>query len=76
MTTAEKTLPRLKQRYREEIKDALQKEFGYGNVMQIPGVVKVVVNMGVGDASRDAKLLDGAVKDLTVITGQKPMLRR
>jgi large subunit ribosomal protein L5 len=79
MTTAEateKTLPRLKQRYREEIKDSLQKEFGYANVMQIPGVVKVVVNMGVGDAARDAKLIDGAVRDLATITGQKPQVRR
>ena len=67
MTTAEtteKTLPRLKQRYREEIKDALNEEFSYANVMQIPGVVKVVVNMGVGDAARDAKLINGAVNDL------------
>jgi large subunit ribosomal protein L5 len=76
MTTAEKTLPRLKQRYREEIRDALQKEFGYANVMQIPGVVKVVVNMGVGDAARDAKLINGAVNDLSLITGQKPEVRR
>ena len=80
MTTAEKTeqkaLPRLKQRYRDEIKDSLQKEFGYGNVMQIPGVVKVVVNMGVGDAARDGKLIDGAVRDLATITGQKPQVRR
>jgi large subunit ribosomal protein L5 len=79
MTTVEKTektLPRLKQRYREEIRDALQKEFGYGNVMQIPGVVKVVVNMGVGDAARDAKLINGAVNDLALITGQKPEVRR
>jgi large subunit ribosomal protein L5 len=76
MTTAEKTLPRLKQRYREEIKDTLQKEFGYANVMQIPGVVKVVVNMGVGDAARDAKLINGAVNDLALITGQKPEIRK
>ena len=76
MTTAERTLPRLKQRYREEIKDALNKEFSYDNVMQIPGVVKVVVNMGVGDAARDAKLIDGAVRDLATITGQKPQVRR
>ncbi|OBK70520.1 50S ribosomal protein L5 [Mycobacterium sp. 1274761.0] len=79
MTTTEsavKTPPRLKQRYREEIREALQKEFGYGNVMQIPGVVKVVVNMGVGDAARDAKLINGAVNDLALITGQKPEVRR
>jgi large subunit ribosomal protein L5 len=76
MTTAEKTLPRLKQRYREEIRESLQKEFNFANVMQIPGVVKVVVNMGVGDAARDAKLIDGAVRDLATITGQKPQVRR
>ena len=79
MTTTEgtvKTSPRLKQRYREEIRDSLQQQFGYGNVMQIPGVVKVVVNMGVGDAARDAKLINGAVNDLSLITGQKPEIRR
>src|ERR1041384_932566 len=76
MTTAQKALPRLKQRYRDEIRDGLQKEFGYGNVMQIPGVVKVVVNMGVGDAARDAKLINGAVNDLMLITGQKPEIRK
>ncbi|MDN6156269.1 MAG: 50S ribosomal protein L5, partial [Corynebacterium casei] len=59
-----------------EIKDALNKEFSYDNVMQIPGVVKVVVNMGVGDAARDSKLINGALEDLTAITGQKPQLRR
>ena len=64
MTTAEKVQPRLKERYRSEIRDALHKEFGYGNVMQIPTVTKVVVNMGVGDAARDAKLINGAVSDL------------
>ncbi|MGV9827736.1 MULTISPECIES: 50S ribosomal protein L5 [unclassified Gordonia (in: high G+C Gram-positive bacteria)] len=76
MTTTEKTQPRLKQRYRAEIKDALNTEFDYANVMQIPGVVKVVVNMGVGDAARDAKLINGAVADLALITGQKPEIRR
>jgi len=77
MTTTEtKTQPRLKTRYREEIKDALNKEFDYANVMQIPGVVKVVVNMGVGDAARDAKLINGAVEDLAKITGQRPEIRR
>ena len=73
---AEKVAPRLKQRYRDEIRGGLQEQFGYGNVMQIPGVVKVVVNMGVGDAARDAKLIDGAVRDLATITGQKPQVRR
>ncbi|MEJ8280225.1 50S ribosomal protein L5 [Pseudonocardia spirodelae] len=76
MTTAEKTLPRLKQRYRDEILDKMREEFGYTNVMQIPGLTKVVVNMGVGDAARDSKLIDGALRDLATITGQKPQLRR
>jgi large subunit ribosomal protein L5 len=68
--------PRLKERYRAEIRDALNSEFHYANVMQIPGVVKVVVNMGVGDAARDAKLINGAVADLALITGQKPQIRK
>jgi len=76
MTTAEKTQPRLKARYRSEIRDAINKQFNYANVMQIPGVVKVVVNMGVGDAARDAKLINGAVNDLALITGQKPEIRK
>ncbi|WP_045823674.1 50S ribosomal protein L5 [Williamsia herbipolensis] len=75
-TTENKVQPRLKARYRAEIKDALNDEFKYDNVMQIPGVVKVVVNMGVGDAARDAKLINGAVKDLELITGQKPEIRK
>ncbi len=76
MTTTEKVQPRLKQRYREEIRDALNTEFNYPNVMLIPGVTKVVVNMGVGDAARDAKLINGAVNDLALITGQKPEIRK
>ncbi len=68
--------PRLKGRYRDEIKPALLKEFGYGNVMEIPGLVKVVVNMGVGEAARDSKLIEGAVRDLTAITGQKPTVTK
>ncbi|GDY29338.1 50S ribosomal protein L5 [Gandjariella thermophila] len=76
MTTAEKVVPRLKARYREEIVAALRKEFGYANPMQVPGVVKVVVNMGVGDAARDGKLIEGAVRDLAAITGQRPEIRR
>ena len=74
--TTERALPRLKARYREEIRDALNEQFSYGNVMQIPGVVKVVVNMGVGEAARDAKLIEGAVRDLAAITGQKPVIRK
>jgi large subunit ribosomal protein L5 len=68
--------PRLKARYADEIKPALLAEFGYTNVMQVPGVVKVVVNMGVGEAARDAKLIDGAVRDLSAITGQKPVVTK
>ena len=68
--------PRLKQRYREQIKPALTEQFSYSNQMMVPGVVKVVVNMGVGEAARDAKLIDGALRDLTAITGQKPQVRR
>ncbi|MEU4218018.1 50S ribosomal protein L5 [Actinoplanes sp. NPDC026623] len=74
--TETKTLPRLKQKYRGEVIAALQEQYKYGNPMQIPGLVKVVVNMGVGEAARDAKLIDGAVRDLTTITGQKPLVRR
>lgn len=76
MTTAEKTIPRLKTRYREEIAAGLQQDFTYDNVMQVPRVVKVVVNMGVGDAARDGKLIEGALRDLSLITGQKPQVRR
>jgi len=74
--TETKTLPRLKQKYRSEVIAALQEQYKYGNPMQVPGLVKVVVNMGVGEAARDAKLIDGAVRDLTTITGQKPLVRR
>ena len=77
MTSAvEKTPPRLKERYRAEILPALRDEFEFANVMQVPGVVKVVVNMGVGDADRDAKLINGAVNDLALITGQKPLVQK
>jgi large subunit ribosomal protein L5 len=71
-----KVLPRLKQRYRDEIKSTLTEQFSYSNPMQVPGVVKVVVNMGVGDAAKDSKLIDGALRDLTAITGQKPQVRK
>ena len=74
--TAERAQPRLKRRYREEILPALREQFAYGNVMQVPTVVKIVVNMGVGEAARDAKLMDGAVRDLTAITGQKPLVQK
>ncbi|MGL5865527.1 MAG: 50S ribosomal protein L5 [Dermatophilaceae bacterium] len=70
------TIPRLKTRYRDEVKGLLKDQFGYPNVMEVPGVLKVVVNMGVGDAAKDSKLIDGAVRDLTAITGQKPVVTR
>ena len=74
--TATRTPPRLKQKYRAEILPALHEQFGYGNVMQVPGLVKIVVNMGVGEAARDSKLIEGAVRDLTAITGQKPQVTK
>jgi large subunit ribosomal protein L5 len=70
------TLPRLKERYRKEILPTLMREFRYQNVMQAPHVQKVVVNIGVGEAIGNAKALDGAVKDLTAIAGQKPFVRK
>ncbi|MFJ6001448.1 50S ribosomal protein L5 [Arthrobacter sp. NPDC092385] len=75
-TAETRVLPRLKARYASEIKAALQEEFSYANVNQVPRLVKVVVNMGVGDAAKDSKLIDGAVKDLTAITGQKPQVTK
>jgi large subunit ribosomal protein L5 len=74
--TETKITPRLKERYRSEIVAKLKEQFNYANPMQVPGLVKIVVNMGVGDAARDAKLIDGAVRDLATITGQKPQVRR
>src|SRR5215204_7508057 len=74
--TETRTMPRLKTRYRAEILPALHEQFGYGNVMQVPGLTKIVVNMGVGEAARDSKLIEGAVKDLTAITGQKPTVTK
>ncbi|GAA3514867.1 50S ribosomal protein L5 [Corynebacterium pilbarense] len=68
--------PRLKTRYQDEIRTKLNDEFSYDNVMQIPALTKIVVNMGVGDAARDSKVINGALEDLTAITGQKPQLRR
>jgi large subunit ribosomal protein L5 len=75
-TTTEKIVPRLKTRYRQEIAGELRKQFSYENPMQVPGVVKVVVNMGVGDAARDGKLIEGAIRDLSTITGQRPQVRK
>ena len=73
---AEKITPRLKTRYRGEIVPALVEEFTFANINQVPGVVKVVVNMGVGDAARDSKLIEGAIRDLSLITGQKPQVTK
>jgi len=75
-TASADVTPRLKTRYREEILPALKSEFDIANVMQVPGLVKIVVNMGVGEAARDSKLIEGAVRDLTAITGQKPLVTK
>ena len=74
MSTA--TSARLKDRYRAEILPAMREEFKYANVMQVPTLVKIVVNMGVGEAARDSKLIEGAIKDLSAITGQRPQVTR
>ena len=74
MSTA--TAPRLKERYRSEIVAALREQFEFANAMQVPGLTKIVVNMGVGEAARDGKLIEGAIKDLTTITGQKPQVTK
>ena len=71
---AGKIQPRLKQKYKAEIAAQLTKDFGFTNVHQVPGIVKVVVNTGVGEAARDGKIIDGAIKDLVAITGQKPQV--
>ncbi|CAN5190307.1 50S ribosomal protein L5 [soil metagenome] len=68
--------PRLKQKYKNEIVPQLTKDFGFTNIHQVPGLIKVVVNTGVGEAARDGKIIDGAVKDLTAITGQKPQVTK
>jgi large subunit ribosomal protein L5 len=75
-TTTEAPAPRLKVRYRDEVRSQLREEFGYRNVMQVPGLTKIVVNMGVGEAARDSKLIEGASRDLAAITGQKPAISR
>ena len=75
-TASAAVTPRLKTRYREEIVPALRSEFEIQNVMQVPGLTKIVVNMGVGEAARDSKLIEGAVRDLTAITGQKPLVTK
>ncbi len=74
--TTEVPTPRLKARYRAEIVPALSEQFSFGNPMQVPSLTKIVVNMGVGQAAKDSKLMDGAVRDLTLITGQKPLVQK
>ena len=77
MSTATGALDvRLKARYKSEIQATLKSEFGYKNPMQIPTLVKIVVNMGVGEAARDSKLIEGAIRDLAIITGQKPQVTK
>ena len=71
MATEAPPVPRLKERYRAEVAPALRDEFGFANVMQVPGLTKIVVNMGVGEAARDAKLIEGAVRDLSTITSTR-----
>jgi len=72
--TSTQALPRLKAQYRAEIVAALTEEFSFANPMQVPTLTKIVVNMGVGDAAKDGKLIEGAIRDLTAITGQKPQV--
>ena len=80
MSTATETstisVPRLKQRYHEQVKDALKSDLGLSNVMQVPKIEKIVINMGVGRATQQPSLLEGAVKDLTRISGQKPIITK
>jgi large subunit ribosomal protein L5 len=75
-TAPKKERPRLKRRYDEELRDRLKDELGLGNVMQVPRLEKIVINMGVGGAVQQASLLEGAVADLTIIAGQKPVVTR
>jgi large subunit ribosomal protein L5 len=74
--TAAAIQPRLKTKYRDQIVPQLKEQFGFTNVHQVPGLVKIVVNTGVGEAARDSKVIDGAVRDLTLITGQKPQVTK
>ncbi|MCR4818266.1 MAG: 50S ribosomal protein L5 [Fretibacterium sp.] len=69
-------MPRMLEKYKNEISPALLKEFGYKNVMQLPRIQKVVVNIGVGDAKLDIKFMDAAIAELRAITGQQPLLKR
>jgi large subunit ribosomal protein L5 len=76
MSTTETYTPRLRERYRTEVREQLQRTLGLDNVMQVPTLTKIVVNMGVGDAITDPKAIDGAMRDLATITGQQPRLTR
>lgn len=75
-STKSRYVPRLKEKYRTEVVPSLMKKFGYKNVMQVPKLEKIVINIGVGDAIQNLKLLDASVNDLTTITGQKPLIKR
>jgi large subunit ribosomal protein L5 len=75
-TTTERPAPRLKTRYNESLRDRLKDDLGLANVMQVPRLSKIVINMGVGGATQQASLLEGAQRDLTIITGQKPLVTR
>jgi len=72
----QRDVPRMKKRYLDEVRPQLQQELGLGNIMQVPRLEKIVVNMGVGEALKDGRLLDSAVEDLTIITGQKPIVTK
>ncbi len=74
--TTERPAPRLKLRYADQLRSQLQSDLGLGNVMQVPRLTKIVVNMGVGGATQQASLLEGAQRDLTIITGQKPLVTK
>jgi large subunit ribosomal protein L5 len=76
MSTTDTYRPRLRERYRDEVREQLQGQLGLDNVMQVPTLTKIVVNMGVGDAITDPKAIDGAMRDLATITGQQPQMTR
>src|SRR5438045_8138570 len=76
MATATRERPRLKQRYDSELRAQLKQTLGLGNIMEVPRLEKIVINMGVGRATQQASLLEGAVRDLTIIAGQKPLVTK
>jgi large subunit ribosomal protein L5 len=76
VATTETYVPRLKQRYNEELRGQLQEELGLASIMQVPRITKITLNMGVGEAKTDAKVLDGAMDELTIIAGQRAQMRR